>query len=320
MSKPELVIDVPIEQALRQRQRRLHAITIGDFLALEIKPREMLLHPIIPEQGLGMVYSWRGIGKTHVALNIGYAVASGGKFLRWSAPRPRRVVFVDGEMPAHQLQERYAAIAASSELEPPDGYLKIITPDLQSLDSPGIPSLSSEEGQRAVEEHVTDGCDLLVLDNIATLCRTGRDNDVDSWLPMQAWILDLRRRGVSVLLVHHSNKGGAQRGTSGREDVLDTSISLKRPADYRNSEGARFEIHYEKARGIVGEDAKPFEARLDMQGERAVWTFRDLEDSRESSVREYLGLGMSVREIAAETGIPSSTVHRIKKRLDGGEE
>ena len=33
----------------------------------EIKPREMLLDPIVPEQGLAMLYSYRGIGKTFLS-------------------------------------------------------------------------------------------------------------------------------------------------------------------------------------------------------------------------------------------------------------
>ncbi len=72
-----------------------------------------------------------------------------------------------------------------------------------------------------------------------------------------------RRRGVSVLIVHHAGKGGEQRGTSRREDVLDTSISLRRPNDYVPTEGARFEVHFEKARGIHEDRAKPFEAKLE---------------------------------------------------------
>jgi RecA-family ATPase len=47
-----------------------------------------------------MLYGQRGLGKTHVALGIAYAVASGGAFLRWRAPVPRRVLYVDGEMAA----------------------------------------------------------------------------------------------------------------------------------------------------------------------------------------------------------------------------
>ena len=46
----------------------------------------------IPEQGLVMLYSRRGVGKTHVALGIAAAVASGTSFLQWRAPSPQLFV------------------------------------------------------------------------------------------------------------------------------------------------------------------------------------------------------------------------------------
>jgi hypothetical protein len=66
---------------------------------MEIPKREMLLAPVLPGKGLVMVYSKRGVGKTFVSLCIAYAVASGGRYLRWMAPKPRRVLVIDGEMP-----------------------------------------------------------------------------------------------------------------------------------------------------------------------------------------------------------------------------
>jgi putative DNA primase/helicase len=60
-----------------------------------------------------------------------------------------------------------------------------------------------------------------------------------------------------VLLVHHAGVNGRQRGTSRREDALDTVIALRRPADYSPEEGARFQIHVEKARTLAGEGALP---------------------------------------------------------------
>ena len=118
-----------------------------------------------------------------------------------------------------------------------------------------------------------------------------------------------------MLIVHHAGKGGQQRGTSRREDVLDTSISLRRPGDYSPSEGARFEVHLEKARGVHGDDAKPFEAKLETRDNVAVWTIRELEDANRARVQALLDDGLSVRDIADETGIPKSTVHRIKTKL-----
>ncbi|MCH9051911.1 MAG: AAA family ATPase, partial [Proteobacteria bacterium] len=261
--------------------------------------------------GLVMLHAMRGVGKTYMALGMAYAVATGGAFLKWKAPTPRRVLYLDGEMPAHAMQERFADMVEGSTAEPPTpDHLRIITPDLQTGN---IPDLSTPEGQAAVEEHL-DGLSLVVLDNLSTLCRFGRENDAESWEPMQEWLLSLRRRGMSVLLIHHSGKGGLQRGTSKREDALDTVIYLKRPADYRLEEGARFEILLEKARGLVGDDAKPFEARLEIRDNAAFWTTRDIEDRELELVKQLTADSLTVREIAEETEISRSKVHRLQKR------
>ena len=160
---------------------------------------------------------------------------------------------------------------------------------------------------------------MLVLDNLSSLTAVIRDNDAESWNPIQEWLLRLRRRGISVLIVHHAGKGGEQRGTSRREDVLDTSISLRRPSDYATPEGARFEVHFEKARGIHGNKAKPFEARLEVRDGEAFWTVREIEDVNLARVAALLDDGLSVREIAEETGIPKSTVHRLKKQIEAAQ-
>jgi putative DNA primase/helicase len=278
------------------------------------------LDPILPEKGLAMLYAVRGTGKTHVALGIGYAIATGTKFLKWAAPEARRVLLIDGEMPAGALQDRLASIIASAPetaaLDPQN--IQILAGDL--IEAGGIGNLASTEVQTEIDRWL-DGVDLLVLDNLSSLTAVIRDNDAESWGPIQEWLLKLRRRGVSVLIVHHAGKGGQQRGTSRREDVLDTSISLRHPADYSPVEGARFEIHLEKARGVHGEAAKPFEAKFDVRDRKAMWTTRELEDANRARVQALLDDGLSVRDIADETGIPKSTVHRIKKATaaTGGE-
>jgi len=82
-----------------------------EFLNLGIPPREMLLSPILPERSLSILYAPRGIGKTLLALSIGLAVASGSNLLRWSTPKPRRVLYVDGEMILSDLQQRLSEIS-----------------------------------------------------------------------------------------------------------------------------------------------------------------------------------------------------------------
>lgn len=293
--------------------RRLRAVDIGAFLSMDIPLREMVLAPVLPSQGLVMLYAARGVGKTFVGLGMAYAVATGGAFFRWQAPAPRRVLYIDGEMPGRAMQERLAQIVQGTDKEPPStDYLRIITPDLQKEED-GIPDISSTKGQTAIEEHL-EGVSLVIVDNLSTLCRYGRENEAESWEPMQEWLLSLRRRGIAVLLVHHAGKGGNQRGTSKREDCLDTVICLRRPPDYRAEDGARFEVHLEKARGVIGEDAKPFEARLEVRDNAAVWTTRDIEDRELEQVIELTRAGDTVRDIQEETGISKSKVNRLQRR------
>ena len=225
-------------------------IDLAEFLAQELPLRQNLLAPWLPRQGLAMLYAPRGVGKTHVSLGIAYAVVCGSQFLGWEAPEPGGVLFLDGEMPAADLQGRLARIALSEDKEPA-APLRIMTPDLQPL---GMPDLASDAGQVAINRYVTDDISLLIVDNLSTLARGIKENEGDSWLAIQSWALMHRAKGRSVLFIHHAGKGGSQRGTSRREDVLDTVIALRRPADYRPEDGAVFEVHFEKARGICGQD------------------------------------------------------------------
>jgi hypothetical protein len=255
-----------------------------------------------------MIRSWRGVGKTHAALGIAFAVASGGTFLTWSAPKARRVLYIDGEMPATALQERLAAINVSADVDPAPGMLHLITPDLQ--DGP-MPDLATSDGQAAINAVIGDS-ELIVLDNLSCLARSGgRENDAESWLPVAEWALQMRSGGRSVLFIHHSAKGGQQRGTSKREDLLDTVLRLKEPSDYRHGEGARFEVHYEKARNLHGEITRPIEALL-ITGEagHTRWTFRRVEETTFDRVVALANDGLSRSEIALELQCNRSTVFR----------
>jgi putative DNA primase/helicase len=179
-------------------------------------------------------------------------------------------------------------------------------------------NLGSPEGQRELERHL-DGVDLLILDNLSTLLANGSEGASDAWLPMQNFLLRLRRKGVAVLLVHHAGVNGRQRGTSRREDALDTVIALRRPGDYSPEEGARFEVHIEKARTLAGEGALPFEAAVEafitdagLLGIR--WVARDLKPPVFQQAAELFAQGMSVREVRKALGISHGEAGRLRLR------
>jgi putative DNA primase/helicase len=217
------------------------------------------------------------------------------------------VLFIDGEMPAITIKERLAKIISNADIKNfnPEN-LQILTPDVQTQ---GMPDIATLEGQNAINELIEEGTALVIIDNLSTFARTGRENESESWIPVQEWILSLRRRNIAVLIIHHAGKNGEQRGNSKKEDILDTVIKLERPSDYKSEEGARFEVIYTKARNFQGEEAKSFEATKAENG----WVVADIEDLMVKQVLELHAEGLKQREIAQEVGTSPATVNRILK-------
>ncbi len=285
----------------------LEVTDVKDFIQMKLPPRETILSPWLPTQGLAMIYAPRGVGKTHIALGIAYAVASNTPLLGWQPGRARGVLYLDGEMPAILMQERLSALVKTELLAP----FKLITPDLQKN---AMPDLATYEGQGMLEPYLKE-IDLIIVDNISTLCRHSKENDADSWIPVQGWALTMRASGKSVLFIHHAGKGGNQRGTSKREDILDTVIVLKRPENYTAKESAVFEIHFEKARGFLGQDAQPFEAQLVAQPNGTLeWVTRPLSETSYNHIIHLASQGYRQKEIAEQMNLNKSNVSRHIKR------
>lgn len=305
---------ISLEEARQENARTksgLHTRDIDELVSMEIPPREWHLEPVIPSKGTVMIFGSRGLGKTYVSTSMACAVASGSGLWGWKTKEPRPVLFVDGEMPLVALQERFVNTIAGMEFKPPgQEYLKILAADDQEF---GIPDLTTEKGRMAIEAHLV-GRELLILDNISTLFRSGRENDAQSWTEAQEWFLKLRRDNISTVLIHHAGKGGGQRGTSRREDILDTVIALKRPTDYQPEEGARFIVEFEKSRGAFGEEVAPFEAKLNVVDGAITWTTKPLEDVKLQKIADLTNDGLSIRDIEKETDIPKSTVARLLKK------
>jgi len=291
----------------KTKKPQLKSISIRDFLKQEFPPRQMLLDPIIATQSLTMIYSWRGLGKTNLALGMSLAISTGCKFLHWSAPKPKRVLYVDGEMPANLMQQRIKKLVRANGAEPPETHFRLVTPDLQDGQ---MPDLSKKDGQGALENVLSQGYELVVLDNLSTLCRTGNENEAESWGPLQEWLLSLRRKDFAVVALHHAGKGGTQRGTSRREDALDTVIKLVRPHDYDLRDGARFQLIFEKARRLFGAEMEPIEVSIREAGEDVQWLCGRAIDENTRRVAELHNGGLTQREIAKERQIGVGTVNR----------
>ena len=80
-------------------------------------------------------------------------------------------------MPATSMQSRLTALVSGMAVPPLAlENMALITPDLQPCP---MPDLSTVGGQMMLEPFLK-GVDMVVLDNIATLCRTGKENESQS--------------------------------------------------------------------------------------------------------------------------------------------
>jgi putative DNA primase/helicase len=202
---------------------------------------------------LGMVFGWRGTGKSTIMLALAVAIAAGAKFLGFSPAKPLKVIVLDGEMDLHSMQKRLRMMAASLDVELTD-RLKIMSPELFS----GVmPKLTTPEGQKAIDKALGEDWDLLIIDNYSSFS-SGRE-DAEAWGPWVPWLLHHKRAGRTVIIVHHTGKNGTQRGASNHEDAMDFVMSLRPPKIPSEDEALEFVISWTKSRHLSANRTKPFQ-------------------------------------------------------------
>lgn len=307
--------------ALSKQTARVNALGLVatdaiEFCSMPLDPLEYVLEPLLTVRGRGMVFSPRGAGKTYITMDIAYCVAAGiENCFMWHVPKCRPVLYVDGEMHAAMLQQRQQAIVLMHpERRPVNGFLRLVTRDLQKDSRPKI---NTADGRARIEQLLNPG-ELLILDNISSLSPSADEKETEDWAQIEDWFSDLCWHGVSVLFVHHAGKGGDQRGTSKREDLLDFVLNLRVPSDHTMEEGLRAEAHLTKLRGrspnpVYG---RPFEISLGNNHlDQPVWLLKPLRDLLRRRALQMLADGMKTNDVVLETGLTRWTVARLQRKL-----
>src|SRR5579863_1609413 len=125
------------------------------------------MEPWLPIKGISWIIAARGVGKSLFSMNIAYAIANGGSFLKFTCPLPRRVLYIDGEMSHLLLQKRFREIIREQgELIFPDNF-HFYTPDLYPNHK--LPKICNPCGQNYYTRlFVEKNFDVVVFDNLAT--------------------------------------------------------------------------------------------------------------------------------------------------------
>jgi len=288
-------------------------LTYTEMMVEKPIPLENILFPWFPVQGIAFIYAATGVGKTMFTLNIAYAIASGGQFLKYSVPKPRKILYVDGEMAYSQMHDRFTQIVRQQgELYYPDNW-NLLTPDKAHPFK--LPKICDPKGQEFYNKLIDElGIEVLFLDNLSVLS-TIDESSSEEWKPIQDWLIFLRGKGIGVIVVHHAGKDKkGYRGTSRMLDCIDTAISLQDLSESQLETEAvlnkKFKIDYQKARTFGGKDALQFEVTLAPTG----WSHQSMEITTMDRIIEMLKLNMSHKEISLELGFTRSYISRLVRK------
>jgi putative DNA primase/helicase len=287
-------------------------VTSSELHSLTLTPRKKLLGDWLCEGDLGFIFAFRGVGKTWFALGMAQALSGGGKLGDWQAHESVKVLYVDGEMPPDLIRDRCAGLEDSNT-----GKLEFLNHEILFERSGKVLNITKPEVQQAITQRcVNTGAKVLILDNLSTLASGMRENEADSRELVNNWLLDLRRRKIAVIIIHHAGRSGEMRGTSKREDNVFWIIALDDAKENSDDKrGARFISRFTKPSRNTQEEIPAYE-----------WHFVTDSATCEVSISHQLAQTMDVflgliedglsecSEIAEEMKTSKASVSRIAKQ------
>lgn len=290
-------------------RKQYKTVNLAELMELDFPDPEYVIEPWLPMRGICMIFAKAGVGKTWAALDCALSAAAGKPaFDHWKVPERRRVLYIDGEMDGAELRERIQRLMISKgiSVEVP---MRVMGLSMQDESMPMIDNPLEQES-------INDQCEwaqLIFVDNLSSLTSMP-ENEGESWLPVQQWALRMRAQGKAVVFIHHAGKGGDQRGTSRRSDVMNTVVQLK-PIGDDTEENTAFDLTFSKTRGFSGPDTIGRRIELRDAGNGLVaWHVVKLTDLEQDDLVDYIRDGWNYNDIAQELGITKGAVSKRAKR------
>jgi hypothetical protein len=224
-----------------------------------------------------------------VALSLAIAVAGGGRVLGWSCPKPRRVLWVDGEMSRRTITKRLPFLAQTVEGLAQDlagRNLQFYVRTMQPADARTFDINEPSHAAELIHAVTSGGIDLVIFDNLSTLSDGIDDeNSAACFKPMQALCAKLKGVNVACIMVHHAGKmGNTYRGSSNIGTTFERILGIIHdPEEAATKLSAKVKL--EKFRDEAPEGFSP-EFHLELpkpeHGEKPRWVVKDSSPARAS--------------------------------------
>lgn len=223
-------------------------ITVADIERLEgeLGSVQYFVEPFIPTTGtIIQFHGYSGHGKSTFARHLLYSTSAGqdafGCFMLHRRPR---VLYLDFENSranvVNFLKQARATYGDAGD------HFKMWCP----FDNRSMMNLKSEAGLNAFKYLVkASKPNIVVIDTIRSAFPSMIENSSDDWSYVNAICLALRNEGISVILLHHSNKpsdngqSGREAGSTNQLTVLETQIKITQIFEDETTANVKAGIH-----------------------------------------------------------------------------
>lgn len=310
-----------------KRQSKFEIIEKFDNIA----KTEFLLEPVISEGSITMLYSDTGVGKTWLALSLGYSISRGKNMCkRWkNNNNPCSVLYIDSEMGEKTINYRQKIMESiyddkkvddKKTSEKKEGDKKLLIMSLSGKDV----NLADVNDQDSIDKEIAkknrilgegNRIKLIILDNLSTL--TEFNDSQKSWKEIFSWLQKYKEDGYSIIIVHHANKLGGQRGSSVKTATVDNVIHIKE-VEYSGTARVMIEVTVEKGREIYGLAKEPFVMSMSPNSKNPYWEVctKDMSlKKRDEIIKLRTKQKVPIEDIAIELGLAKITVQTRKKEL-----
>ncbi|MHB1910361.1 MAG: AAA family ATPase, partial [Nitrososphaerales archaeon] len=209
-------------------------------------PPPVYVLPSLRPRTVGLIVAQEGVGKSFLALEIGFDKASGFDLTGIGITGPGRVIYFSKEDPPEIIEERLQSIASFLPSE-----ARELSDGLEIISLYGKPAtLISEKSvvnEKLIRQIIKTGSgkDLLIFDTLRKLHDLEENSSGEMKVLLEIFDRIALETGAAVLLIHHTNKSANLNGQQG-----DQSSARGSNAIVGNT---RWSLHLETCKAEDGE-------------------------------------------------------------------
>ena len=337
-----------IDQIKTKEFKEYPLVNAKEFLNNKYPEPKFLMFPIFSERSSNQIYGGYESGKTMFGLSASMYMCSGVGFAGFESRKKAPTLYVEGELPAAMLRERFNSIMQGMQDRGVkfnwDWHFILTKDDLEKAGfkygfdpiavSRNLSNPDAKDYGRRGREHIstlirkierkTGVKPFFNLDNVTALADID-ENRAQDWTPRIQWLIHEKNKGFANCYYHHANKKTLKGGSSGsnaKERLLDTSMAFekldqKHRFNMGGNKNVQCRVQFDKSRNFGGSvHDKEFILTCNEDGE---WKRYPYLDKYDFMIIAAHNKGYSIKDITKikelEKKLEEKTIYKRHKKL-----